>query len=153
MVFCLGSYNCLAQVSDAEVPATADHAVGLNTFGFFDQFFGDENDTRDRSPYLLTYTAELGRLALRLGLGPEYSTESVVHDGFTNSEEQTFLRLDARIGAGIVILDDGRWEAIAGVDALYAYNRDRNIDDSGFDRITNQTETRAYGGGPFVQIA
>jgi hypothetical protein len=129
------------------------HAIGLNTVGFFDQFIGDENETRYRSPYLITYTGSLGRVAIRAGIGPEYNSETVVHDGFTNSEENSLLRLDGRLGAGVKLVDDSRWEVLVGVDAMYGYLRDRDIEDSGFDRITNQVETRAFGGGPFIQIA
>jgi hypothetical protein len=90
---------------------------------------------------------------VRAGIGPEYSSETIVNEGFTDSEENTLLRMDGRIGAGLVILDDHRWQVIAGVDGVAGYFRDRRIEDSGFDRITDQEEVETYGGGPFIQLA
>jgi hypothetical protein len=157
LVLYFGFTSTLINAQDIVVHVGAEHethhAIGLNTIGFFDQFTGDDNETRYRSPYLITYSGALGRIAIRAGIGPEYTSQTVVHDGFTNSEENSLLRIDSRIGAGITLVDDSRWEVLVGLDATYGYSRERDIEDSGFDRITNQIETQAFGGGPFIQIA
>ncbi len=143
-----------AQAQDIpDVQTGFRHTIGLNTVGIFDQFSDATQESPHRTPYLITYSVELGKLALRAGFGPEYSSETTVHDGFTDSEENTFLRLDGRIGAGVVILSDTKWQAIAGADLVGGYIRDRSIEDSGFDRITDQVETKNFGAGPFIQIA
>lgn len=145
-------HSIAQQAMEAEDPGF-NHTIGLNTVGLLNQFRSEDNEDRFQTPYLITYSLTLGKLVLRAGIGPEVTTETIIHDGFTNSEEHNFLRMDGRLGAGLVILDDGRWEAIAGVDAAGGYLRDQNIDDSGFDRITEQEEIETYGGGPFLQLA
>ncbi len=145
--------NLFAQQEETEAPKPTQHSIGLNTIGFFNQLFNSDNMPSHSSPYLFTYTYAPDRVAFRAAIGPEYTSETTVHDGFSNSEEHTVLQLDARLGAGLVILDDRRWQAIAGVDGAVAYLRDRAINDSGFDRITTQTETKTFGAGPFLEVA
>lgn len=146
------SIHASAQESSEDQPGFK-HMLGLNTTGLLNQFRDESTNDRFRTPYLITYSMELGKLAVRAGIGPEYSTETIVHDGFTDSEENSLLRMDGRIGAGLVVLDDHRWQAIMGLDAVAGYFRERNIEDSGFDRITDQEEVETYGGGPFIQLS
>lgn len=130
------------------------HSIGLNTIGLLNQIFDGETTGDDfQNPYLLTYSADFGKLILRAGIGPEYRSETIVHQGFSDSQENSLLRLDGRVGAGIVAIDDARWNVLIGLDGAVSYLRDREIDDSGFDRITEQIETLEFGGGPFVQLA
>lgn len=142
-----------AQKDIAQESTGFKHTIGLNTTGLLNQFLDDTDKKDYKTPYLITYSIELGKLALRAGLGPEYTSETIVHDGFTDTEENTFLRLDGRIGAGFVVLEDHRWQAMAGIDIAGGYERDRSISDSGFDRITEQLELETIGGGPFLQLA
>lgn len=138
---------------EAEEPTRGiRHAIGLNTAGLLDRVIDDSEEDRFKTPYLIAYSIELGKLAVRAAVGPEYSSETIVHDGFSDSEENTLLRLDGRVGVGLIVLEDHRWQAIAGVDATGGYFRDRQIEDSGFDRITTQVETETFGAGPFIQV-
>lgn len=149
---CALSIPVVAQ-DTGEVQPGFRHTLGLNTTGLLNQFRDDNADDPLKTPYLITYSVELGKLAMRVGIGPEYSSETIVRDGFTDSEENTLLRMDGRIGAGLVVVNDHRWQAIAGLDAVTGYFRERKIEDSGFDRVTDQEEIETFGGGPFIQLA
>ncbi|MDX1408460.1 MAG: hypothetical protein R3330_10015, partial [Saprospiraceae bacterium] len=128
------------------------HAIGLNATGLLDNLFNAE-DREGGLPYLLTYELVAGRLVLRAGIGPEYTSETVVHEGFSDSQKRTDLQLDGRIGAGLRVLDEERWQLIAGVDITGYYGLEEITDDSGFDKITDEMESQRIGGGPFIQLS
>lgn len=135
-------------VTDAPV---LKHALGLNATGLLHNLF-DGTEREDALPYLLTYDLALGKLLLRAGVGPEYATETVVHEGFADSQKRTDLRLDGRIGAGIHVLQHPRWQVATGVDIAGYYHLEEITDDSGFDKITQEMEDQGIGGGPFLQL-
>lgn len=147
------STPALCQSAHGDEPAGMQHIIGLNTFGLLNQLLDRSDSSEFRTPFLFTYTGDMGRMALRAGIGPRYKSETIVHQGFTDSEETSTLQIDGRLGVGMYFLNDGKWSALAGVDAVISYLRDRSIDDSGFDRITNQVEKTTYGGGPFIEFA
>ena len=151
VTICMLSLQVNAQPDSSVAQGGFSHTIGFNTTGLLNQFLDDTNE-RFKTPYLITYSLELGRLVMRAGIGPEYSSETIVHDGFTDSEENTVLRIDGRLGAGLVVLNESRWQAVLGLDATGGYFRERNIEDSGFDRITDQEEIETFGGGPFLQL-
>lgn len=128
-----------------------EHIVGLNATGLLHQVFGDSDGTGDL-PYLITYAWDAGKMHLRGGLGPEFRNETVVHEGFTDSEKQTFLDLEWRTGLGFEVLDEEKWGVLAGIDVVGSYTLDRTTNDSGFDKITDEIETWSLGGGPFIQL-
>jgi hypothetical protein len=150
-LLCLITASGIGQEVAADKQPGLSHTIGFNTTGLLNQLL-DDPEERFRSPYLVTYSMELGKLLLRAGIGPEYSTETTVHEGFTDSEENTVLRMDSRVGAGLIVLNENRWQAAVGADIVGGYFRERSIEDSGFDRITTQTEIEHYGAGPFFQL-
>ena len=151
---------CLAQIglsqdrraSNDDEKKTYTHSLGLNATGLIQDVFGSENDAHSL-PYLFTYELELQQLGLRVGVGPSYTSETVVHEGFSDSQELTDLQLDGRIGVSFRLFEEDKWRFSGGVDVVGQYVLLKTIDDTGFDKVTDQIETESIGLGPFVQIA
>jgi hypothetical protein len=151
------SIICLAFLHPASAQEATEakilhHQIGVSTLGLLNLIRDDAEGSEFQTPILFSYAYRTPALIVRVGIGPKYSSESIERDGFTDREEISSLAIDGRIGAGIRFIADGRWEAYAGVDAAGGYHRDRTIEDTGFDRITEQTELRRAGGGPFLQV-
>ena len=127
------------------------HTIGLNATGFLRQIITNDSNNL-ANPYLITYNWDMGTINLRAGLGPEFRTAEVVHDGFSDRQTHTLARVDGRIGVGFDIVEQGRWKVMSGADLVGGYAIDKHIDDTGFDKITNQTEDWNVGVGPFIQI-
>ena len=128
------------------------HSVGLNATGLLQNVFGT-TDSENTLPYLFTYEMEAERMGLRAGIGPKYRSETVVHEGFTDSQEESLLDLDVRAGVSFRLFEENNWRIAAGIDVAGSYRIEKTIDDTGFDKITDEIETQSFGGGPFIQIA
>ena len=131
--------------------ALYQHDIGLNAIGMLRAVF-DSEESDAITPYLFIYNWDLGKMNFRAGLGPQYSSSTEVHDGFTDSREITHLDIDARIGLGFDIIEESKWVVRTGFDIVGAYTLDKTIDDTGFDRVTQTTEAWDLGIGPFAQV-
>ena len=140
------------QDSDEEIIYGAQaHSIGLNATGLIlDLTNSDSSD--HMNPFLIQYTWDMGKMNLRAAIGPEFRSSKEVHEGFTDSEEQTLFRLDARVGLGWDVLQENRWKVSIGGDIVGGYLTDKNTLDTGFDAVSKETERWSIGAGPYVQL-
>jgi len=152
LVLCLA---CLMDVSAQELPdnetPVTKHSIGLNATGLLNNILNPDSED-NRMPFLITYDLIMDKLVFRAGIGPEFMSETVVHEGFTDSQKRTDLQLDGRLGAGFRVVDDVHWNINAGLDIVGRYAVEKTTDDTGFDKVTDEVESQRIGGGPFVQI-
>ncbi len=127
------------------------HDIGLNAIGMLRTIF-DSEESDAITPYLFIYNWDLGKMNFRAGLGPQFSSSEEVHDGFTDSQKSTLVDIDARIGLGFDIIDEGKWIVRTGFDIVGGYSLDKNVDNTGFDQVTHSTEGWNIGVGPFAQV-
>jgi hypothetical protein len=137
---------------DAASQESFAHFVGLNATGLLQTVLNLEDDEGDFQ-YLVSYDWDLGKMHLRAALGPEYSSNTTTHEGFTDREENTFFRMNSRLGLAFDLLDNQKWSVIAGVDAIGQYISDISTLDTGFDAVSEEEETWGLGAGPFIQLA
>lgn len=131
--------------------AKYQHDIGLNAIGMLRAVF-DSEDSDAITPYLIIYNWDLGKMNFRAGLGPQYSSSKEVHDGFTDSQETTKMDIDARIGLGFDVVDEGKWIVRTGFDIVGGYALDKEVDNTGFDKVTQSAESWNIGLGPFAQV-
>ena len=143
-----------AQISEAEENTDLKHTIGLNATGFLTQLFDEDSGRNDEHlPYLFTYAYRPGRMLFRMGIGPHYAKRTTEHEGFTDVDEITELDIYGRLGIGWYLLSESKWDVLAGLDLTASYEKDQESNDTGFDKITDEFERTAFGGGPFIQVA
>ena len=149
---------CTAQVSFGQSVDESEttrhnfkHDIGLNSIGLLSALF-DGDDAEFVTPYLVSYNLDMGKTNIRAAIGPKFSTSTVVREGFTDTQQQIATDIDYRLGLGWDIIDEPKWLVRSGVDMVGSYTLDKLVDDTGFDKITNQDREWTLGGGPFVQI-
>jgi len=140
-----------SQDEDADTSRTFKHDIGLNAIGMLRALFNsDEIDAV--TPYLISYNLDMGKTNFRLGIGPSFSSSTETHEGFSDSQNNTKIDLDARIGLGFDVIDQKRWVVRTGFDIIGGYHLDKTVDDTGFDKVTTENEEWNIGAGPFAQL-
>jgi hypothetical protein len=145
------SAMCFAQETIADSSRQFRHDIGLNAIGMFRALFNsDEVDAI--TPYLISYNLDMGKTNFRVGIGPAFSSSTETHEGFSDSQKNTTVNLDVRVGLGFDIVDHQKWTVRTGFDVIGGYHIDKTVDDTGFDKVTHEDEEWNLGAGPFVQL-
>jgi hypothetical protein len=128
------------------------HEIGFNGMPLLKPIFNFSSNPQAESPYLLMYKLSLGKNIIRMSGGGKYSNKKEFIADFLDSKTLRTTNVAARIGYGRQH-QTGKICFNYGIDAIWEYNDNRNISDSGFDKVQIIDIDNGIGGGPFMGIS
>lgn len=151
------SLCCLdVKAQEVDIKATPrfkiQHEIGFNGMPLLKPIFNFSNNTSSESPYLLMYKLSFGKNIIRMSGGGKYNNKKEFIEGFLDSKTTRTTNTAARIGYGRKH-QTGKVCFNYGIDAIWEYNDNRNISDSGFDKVQVIDIDNGIGGGPFMGIS
>ncbi|MEM7655880.1 MAG: hypothetical protein AAF399_07110 [Bacteroidota bacterium] len=150
LFLCIVVWPSLTRGQSSSPSSKVQHRLGLNATHLLSQFLSGSDSVLHASPYLLTYKLSRGNWGLRVGLGGEMRSEILQEAGFADSETSEELGIDGRIGLEYHPRLARRWIGTIGLDGLLFAHADRQISDTGFDKITLSTYSTGWGVGPVM---
>jgi hypothetical protein len=113
------------------------HEVGINATLLVKQFlsFG-ANSNIPISPYIFAYKLTRKGHGIRLGAGVTSVSLTETQETFADTKTITNESINARFGYEYQHLLGEKWTSWVGLDAVYGNMINKNISDSGFDRVT-----------------
>lgn len=145
--------NLAAQTEDT-MRKPIFNEIGVNATELLAQLLKIPNDSafNSKQTYLLTYKFLYKDYALRIGGGIDYDNNQVKREEFIDVKSTIFLKYDIRVGFEKQLPLYKRWKGYVGVDAIFGYKAQKDITDSGFDKITKLVDTKYYGFGPVLGL-
>jgi hypothetical protein len=144
------------KAQDADIKAAPrfqiHHEIGFNGMPLLRPIFNFSNTTQTESPYMLMYKLALGKNIIRLSGGGKYSNKKEFVADFLDSKTVRTTNAAARVGYERQH-QRGKVRFSYGIDAVWEYNDNRNISDSGFDKVQIIDVDNGIGGGPFMGIS
>jgi hypothetical protein len=144
---CLLFFTLSAKSQDID-KKTARFAIH-NEIGFNAMPLIFTNTNAPQSPYIIMYKFSLGNNTIRLSGGGSFNNKKEQVKGFLDSKTIKTFNLASRVGYERRH-QTGRICFHYGVEAVWEYNDNQNISDSGFDKVTIIDGNTGFGGGPFM---
>lgn len=129
-----------------------NHELGINASFIIERILNFSDNELAVSPYLLTYNVGLKNWKIRVGVGGDNKKTVTTEEGFADSETNHQSSIDFRLGYGYQKKFGDKWTGTFGADIVGLYRNDRQVSDTGFDKIIREKNTKGIGAGPVVGI-
>lgn len=148
-----GSLFGQEEIPEVKKHLTYSSELGVNFTNILNKFVKINRDSANENPYLLTYRLGIGnKWGVRLAAGGSNKFVEKREEGFADSESNRKTNLDARVGFDYRLHLGRRFEGSFGADAVGKWRKDKQVIDSGFDKIEKVEQFEGYGGGPFIGL-
>lgn len=128
------------------------HQIGISATSLLKQFISWGDSSISQSPYILTYKFGVGPFALRTGFGGGLNSAEGTEEGYADSETDEERFADVRVGLEYQTSMGKKWQGSFGVDAIWFGHERSQVSDTGFDMVSNITQTQGTGFGPIIGL-
>lgn len=128
------------------------HQIGISGTSLLKQFISLGDSSIAQSPYILTYKFCVGPFALRTGFGGGLNSAVGREEGYADSETEEERFADIRVGLEYQANMGQKWQGSFGVDAVWFGHERSQVSDTGFDVVSNITQTKGTGFGPIIGL-
>lgn len=128
------------------------HQIGISGTSLLKQFISLGDSTISPSPYILTYKFGFGPFMLRTGFGGGLNSAVGTEEGYADSETEEERFADVRVGLEYQANMGKKWQGSFGFDAIWFGHERSQVSDTGFDVVSNITQTQGTGFGPIIGL-